>query len=69
MPGASFRRFEDAMRTSAPERFSEDRDLLHHLITVLPPPLLVSQGLWSNPQSRPCLTGRSALCSSAMTCG
>ena len=44
MPGAAFRRFEDAMRTSAPERFSEDRDLLHHLITVLPPSLLASQG-------------------------
>ena len=52
------------MRTSAPERFSEDRDLLHHLITVLPPSLLASQGAHQG-----ALTGRSAWCRSAMFLG
>lgn len=42
--GSQARRFEDVMRTSFPERFMEDRDLLHHLITVAPPSMLASQG-------------------------
>ena len=44
MAGSQARRFEDVMRTSFPERFMEDRDLLHHLITVAPPSMLASQG-------------------------
>lgn len=44
VPGSAARRFEDVMRTSAPERFSEERDLLHQLITLLPPSLLAAQG-------------------------
>jgi len=44
VPSSSSRRFEDVMRTNAPERFSEDRDLLHQLITLLPPALLSAQG-------------------------
>lgn len=32
------------MRGNAPERFSVERDLLHQLITLLPPSLLAAQG-------------------------
>lgn len=38
------RRFEDVMRGHAPQRFSAERDLLHQLITMLPPSLLSAQG-------------------------
>lgn len=44
VPGTSARRFEEVMRTTAPQRFEEDRDLLHHLTTLTPPPLLMNNG-------------------------
>ena len=44
VPGSSARRFEEVMRTTAPQRFEQDRDLLHHLTTLTPPPLLMHNG-------------------------
>ena len=32
------------MRMTAPQRFQQDRDLLHHLTTLTPPPLLMNNG-------------------------
>ncbi len=44
VPGSSARRFEEVMRMTAPQRFEQDRDLLHHLTTLTPPPLLMHNG-------------------------
>ena len=44
VPGSGARRFEEVMRMTAPQRFQEDRDLLHHLTTLTPPPLLMNNG-------------------------
>lgn len=44
VPGSGARRFEEVMRMTAPQRFQEDRDLLHHLTTLTPPPLLMHNG-------------------------
>lgn len=44
VPGSGVRKFEEAMQNIFPERFSEDRDILHHLVTVAPPSLLASRG-------------------------
>ena len=44
VPGTSARRFEEVMRTTAPQRFEQDRDLLHHLTTLIPPTLLMNNG-------------------------
>ena len=44
VPGTSARRFEEVMRTTAPQRFEQDRDLLHHLTTLTPPTLLMNNG-------------------------
>lgn len=32
------------MRTNSPQRFEQDRDLLHHLTTLTPPTLLMNNG-------------------------
>lgn len=45
VPGSGVRKFEEIMQNIFPERFSEDRDILHHLVTVAPPSLLTSRGL------------------------
>ncbi|KAL0052381.1 hypothetical protein WJX82_001231 [Trebouxia sp. C0006] len=45
VPGTSARRFEEVMRTTAPQRFEQDRDLLHHLTTLTPPTLLMNNGV------------------------
>ena len=47
VPGSSARRFEEVMRTTAPQRFEQDRDLLHHLTTLTPPPLLMHNGAFT----------------------
>ena len=44
IPGSGARRFEEVMRMTAPQRFQQDRDLLHHLTTLTPPPLLMNNG-------------------------
>lgn len=44
VPGSGARRFEEVMRMTAPQRFEQDRDLLHHLTTLTPPPLLMHNG-------------------------
>lgn len=43
--GSGVRKFEEIMQNIFPERFSEDRDILHHLVTVAPPSLLASRGV------------------------
>ncbi|KAK9811760.1 hypothetical protein WJX72_009620 [[Myrmecia] bisecta] len=45
IPGVHAHRFEQAMRVIAPERFREERDLLHQLVTVASPSLLINQGV------------------------
>ena len=43
------------MRTTAPQRFEQDRDLLHHLTTLTPPPLLMHNGVSMHTYTMPLL--------------
>ncbi|KPM05996.1 lysine-specific demethylase 5A-like protein [Sarcoptes scabiei] len=45
VPGDKAEIFEDSMRNLAPELFSQQPDLLHHLVTTCNPNLLIDQGV------------------------
>lgn len=43
-PESSAKRLEECIVLNAPQRFNEERDLMHHMTTLVPPSLLMEAG-------------------------